>query len=69
MGRKALSEDLKLHMVGGAVSAPVKVAIEKIALAANRSVSHTVRKLLEESPRIKAALREAKKNGSRKGVK
>lgn len=69
MGRKALSEDLKLHMVGGAVSATVKSAIEEIAFAENRSVSHTVRRLLEESPRIKIIVREAKKNGNRKAGK
>lgn len=66
MGRKALSEDLKLHMVGGAVPAPVKTAIEEIAFAENRTVSHTVRRLLEESPRIKVVLREAKKNGNKR---
>jgi len=67
MGRKALSEDLKLHMVGGAVTAVVKGAIEQIASEENRTISHTVRQLLEESPRLKSKIRAAKKNGTKKG--
>lgn len=69
MGRKALAVGDKLQMVGGAVPGTVKSFIEDIATSSNWTVSQTVRLLIEESPRIKTMLREAKKNGNKKASK
>lgn len=62
MGRKALSAADKLVMVGGAVPPIIKSLVNKMAKAEHRTASQIVRLLLEESPRVKSALR---KNGKK----
>lgn len=47
----------QLQIVAGFVPPAVKEVIEKIATDEDRSTSRIVRRLLEESPRIKAELR------------
>lgn len=58
MGRNALPAGEKLQMVGGAVPPTVKDFITRLAEKENRTVSQIVRQLLEESPRVKPALKQ-----------
>jgi hypothetical protein len=60
MGRKKLLKD-KLQMIGGAVPPPVKAIIVRAAEREKRTVSAIVRRVIEESPSIKAEMRQPAK--------
>jgi len=57
MGTKDKTKDARLQLVAGFVLPEVKQLVQKIADTEGRSESQVVRKLLEESPRVKTALR------------
>jgi hypothetical protein len=55
----------QLELVAGFVPSAIKSVVQRIAKENDRSTSWVVRKLLEESPRVKSALR-GRLNGSRR---
>jgi hypothetical protein len=63
MGRKSLTETDRLHQIQAAVPLALKQFLEATAAADDRTVSHVVRRLLEESPTIKAWQRKTNQNG------
>lgn len=57
MSNKTKSKVTKLQLVAGFVLPEVRLLVKKIALSERRTESQVVRQLLEESPRVKTALR------------
>lgn len=55
MGRKKLKD--KLEMVQGAVSPQVAALLRKMAIGEGRSLSAIVRRVLEQSPSVRAEIR------------
>jgi len=53
----AQKQKQQLELVAGFVPSAVRSIVEKIAKDDDRTISSVVRKLLEESPRVKSALR------------
>lgn len=56
MGRKKIKD--KLEMVQGAVPPQVAVLLRKMAASEGRTLSAIVRRVLEQSPAVKAELRQ-----------
>jgi hypothetical protein len=65
MAVKDKPKDRRLQLVAGFVLPEVKSLVQKIADSEGRSESQVVRKLLEESPRVKAQLR---RNGKARAI-
>lgn len=62
MGRKALLQD-KLQMVSGSVPGRVAAILRRMAKDESRTLSVIVRRIIEDSPAIKAALKKRSKSG------
>jgi len=61
MGTRTKDQTQRLQLVAGFVPPPVKDFIKEIAEKDGRTESQVVRRLLEQSPDVKAELRRVKK--------